>query len=246
MGWFSKKPELEEWKIKEEDFLVDSLDDYNDPHFKLILSDVLDMVPKALRNRVFLGGGFTSHLAGITTSHDDVDLFCTTDIAFNEMSALIKGSDEFTPQHGEDVVEVQSRGYGRILKFVHNNTKYDLVDSTALLNEHFNLEKVMYPPTVPDIIDLMNIFDLNWSMSAVHLGDNTLICHVEALSSKPRVNPERVNPEKIHTCLEGTIDRVVKYASRLKKTPDDNECKALDTILKYMLKEGIGKSKVWY
>lgn len=234
MGWFSKKKslklELEKWDVQDKDFITDSLYDYDSPYLKSILLDVREMIPGKYYDQVFVGGGFASHLAGITNEHNDVDIFCVTESAFEAVSKLIindKDPDRFqqaTLGSNTTPLAVMERGYGRILKFASNGVKYDLVDATLQIN--------IEPDRTPSILNLLRAFDLNWSMVAIDLAGNTITCHRESLSDKPRINPARLD-----VILNGIVDRVARYRDRLTKTPDKDECAAVLIILNRMLKE---------
>lgn len=201
MGWFKNlfvaKPEDHtlDWKMQpfsEEDFLVDALENYTDPHLNMILGFVREIVPKKLRDRVYVGGGFACHLAGVTRSHDDIDIFCTQKtfvlvknfIVDNRIAFRVLDSDKDT-----------------IFKFEYEGFEFDLVDSSAILIE--------------SVQKLIELFDFNWSMVAIDLECEVIVCHKDALSTIPQVNSARIDDR-----IEDTIQRLEKYKDRLTKEPN--------------------------
>ncbi len=234
MGWFGKKLVLDDWEIKDEDFLTDSLDDYDEPHLKAILLEARGVIPEKYYDQVFIGGGFASHLAGITTEHSDVDIFCLTENAFDEISNLIKG--EKNPERFQAPtlpgisrpIEVESRAYGKVLKFVCNGIQYDLVDSALRID--------VEPDKTPGILNLLKIFDINWCMVAIDLAANTITCHKDALLCNPKMNVGAFGRG-----FDGAIRRMHIYAKRLRKAYDEKEVQATAVILNHMLKEGSEK-----
>lgn len=220
--------------VENEDFIETPLKSYSDAHLQSLLIDVRDIIPEKYYNRVFVAGGFASHLAGITQEHGDIDLFCADKATFDALLFIIQNNpDRFcSPEGSGFVIEVKNhhKGYeNRILKFVYNNFNYDLVD----------ISKVMGVGT--PLISILYTFDFNWAMVGIDLIEETVICHTDALSDKPIVNQPSADCH-----LEGTIERIQKYIKRLTKTPHQKACKNLNHYLTERSKELIKQNaKQW-
>lgn len=209
---------LPPWAFREIDCLEDTLDHY-DPFLVSLLKEVKELIPREFRRHVFIGGGFAAHLAGITKEHGDIDLFVHDETIFQQLvDRVVKKKDVTDRKHERTLDLVDSRGYGVVLKCIYKDLKFDLV----------NAHDYMHDCTA---ISLMRTFDINWAMAIISLRDDTVMVHKDALSSKPMVNPDRVE-----VCLEGTRDRLDKYATRLRRAPDFDEVERLQAIIDARIK----------
>lgn len=234
MGWFKRNAhEYPEWDIREEDFLVDSIDNYmRDPHLLVVLTEASRLIHPEWRDQVFIGGGFAAQMAGITREHHDCDIFCMTEEAFAALTPLIQDNKEVTDRGDErKFLDVNTAAYGRVVKFKFRGLKFDLVDLSERTQDR-------------TIIGMLKEFDINWSMVGISLQDKAVVLHKEALSVKPRINPSRAD-----IFLEGTRDRIKKYRDRLFRDPDTEVCDELIKITNARIdkqhKEKT-KSSSWY
>lgn len=187
-----------DWKMQpfvSEDFLVDSLENYTDPHLNMILSFVREIVLKRLRDHVYIGGGFACHVAGVTNDHGDIDIFCTGN-TFPEMHDHILNN-----QGGKLNFRILNSDKDTVFKFEYEGFKFDLVDTSV--------------PFGGGIQDLFKLFDFNWSMVAIDLAKDEIVCHKDALSTIPQVNSSRIDER-----IEVTMKRLEKYKDRLVKEPN--------------------------
>lgn len=171
MAWWNrkKKETPPNWKMSPftfDDFLVDSLDNYTDLHFNMVLSYVRDIIPQELRNDVFVAGGFACCFAGVTKQYEDIDLFCTTSKAFDAMVDIVR--------HYELKIKTDY-----VYSFIHEGFKFDLVNTCEEQS--------------PGVNELLTLFDLNWSMVGIDLAQNIITCHDTTLSTIPQVNPSRID-----------------------------------------------------
>lgn len=198
-----------------EDFIEESLDDYETNDTSVLLSIAKDLIPEKHYDKVFVAGGFASYFAGITNEYNDIDLFCLNGRVFDLIADRIKHGSEFTVRFGDGrPVEIESRGYGRILKFIYEGIKFDLVDSYIQPIQDLSSGQVTLR-NLEDIRDLLSVFDFNWTMTGIDFANHVVVCHTGVFSSVPQVNGSRID-----VCLEGTIDRIVKYRNRLIRQPD--------------------------
>jgi len=204
--WNTKKTKYPEWEIKPEDFLSDDLDNYNDPHLRMLLSEAEALIPEKWRDEIFICGGFACHLAGITTEHGDIDFFCVTEEAFTALTPLIQDNGEVTDRCDKrEFLDVTSKAYGQVVKFKYRGFTYDLVDLSERIGKIAGRKKNTIEHALME-------FDINWSMAGIHLGERKLYVHPDALLETPRVNPTRAE-----IFLEGTRGRLTKYADRLRR-----------------------------
>tara|TARA_R110002096_G_scaffold356726_1_gene549967 strand:- start:405 stop:1097 length:693 start_codon:yes stop_codon:yes gene_type:complete len=210
----SKKPKVDtktkeypEWRALALDFESDDLDSYLSGHSRLVIDEVRSIIPEPSFSHLFIAGGFAANVAGITTIHDDVDVFCTQDNMFKyAKSCFLK--------HGCAIVEEQNTHYSNSVKLDLNGLKYHLVDAVNMSSSH-NIE------------ELVCRFDFNWCMAGINLRQGSIHIHTDALSTTPKVNRDITydNPDNM-------IRRLEKYRDRLKRTPDLEVCDRIIQIAK--------------
>lgn len=220
------------WGVEIDEFMVDDLKNYPNPHLQSLLVDVREIIPDKLYDQVFIAGGFASYLAGITNTHGDVDLFCVTEESFLFLYNLIV---QDTPNFIVRALPIDNIGafYQKVLKFTYQNINYDLIDSSSFLTH----KKAMSPQHAGymainarhSLCHLLKMFDINWAMAGINLVNDTIVCHPCALMTKPFMNVQhspRLNASN--------IPRVEKYASRLVREVDVAATKAVVTALGFM------------
>lgn len=214
MGLFGRrKAEFPPWELRSEDFLADSLDNYTDPHLRSVLFELDDIIPDKWRHYVYVAGGFAAHLAGITREHSDIDIFCVTEEAFTALTPVVHNNKEVTDRRDtREFLDVQSGACAKVVKFKFRDFKFDLVD--------FHDRCVR-----PSVVGVLQGFDINWSMAGIDFYKNELVIHKEALSTTPKVSPERAE-----IYLQGTEARLPKYRDRLCREPDSQEVDRLIAI----------------
>ena len=220
MGFWRKKREsLPVWTVRKEDFLEDDLSNYPDLNLNLILDDIREIIPRELYGRAFIAGGFPAHLAGITKDHTDVDIFCMTSEAYDEVeSAFLKRAT------GKGTSEKSS--YGTSRKVSHEGIDYHIVDMSATIS-------------TSDIRLMLMKFDINWSMAGINLRTNKLHIHEEALSVDPLVNIDT------HITLETTPERIKRYGARLRRQCDPDKCRMMVEGTKEFIKRNAKKTLTW-
>jgi hypothetical protein len=256
MGLFDRiftakvKPSTTSWKMsskfEDEDFVEEPLENYGSSGGSVLLSIAEDLIPQTLRKKVFVAGGFASYFAGITKEYGDIDLFCLDENAFDTIAERIQGDPLCVAQHGDDnPTTVESRGYGRILKFRYEGIKFDLVDSSAKPIQDPETGKT-HIENPENIRDLLSLFDFNWAMTGIDFARSVVVCHTGAFMNEPQANTGRID-----ICLEGTIDRIEKYKDRLVRDPDMPAYNCLIKGLKLRLKDQKRESRAktatsWY
>ena len=207
VGVDTKTKEYPQWRAMSQDFESDDLDSYLSGHTELVVDEIRAMLPSDLFSHLFIAGGFAAHVAGITTSHGDVDLFCTQDNVFTRAKThLLK--------HGCVIIEEVDTGYSKAVKLDLNGISYHLVDATNVSASH-------------DVSQLLSRFDLNWCMAGINLGHVRIHVHKDALLTVPKVNINFV-----HDNPDNLIRRLGKYRDRLKRTPDLETCDRIIQIAK--------------
>jgi len=204
----TKTKDYPPWQVSSGDFHSDDLDGYLSGHLELVVDEVRSIISgEASQSHLFIAGGFAAHVAGITTSHDDVDIFCTQDnlFAFAKARFLMRGST---------IVEEQNTGYSKAVKLDLNGLRYHLVDAINMSSSY-------------NINLLLSRFDLSWCMAGINLRHNTINVHKDALSTTPRVSSDIIydNPDNM-------IRRLEKYRDRLKRDPDLEACDRIIQIAK--------------
>ena len=221
-----------EWYPKVDAFIGDDLKNYPNPHLESLLVDVKEIIPDKLYNQVFVAGGFASYLAGITNTHKDVDLFCVTEESFVFLyNFIVQDNPDFTIR--KLPIDSPCAFYQKVLKFTYQNIDYDLVDSSSFI-------EARQPVSIPyddgtgldsryNLCLLLKMFDLNWAMAGINLLNDTIVCHPDALLTKPLMNTKdspRVNASN--------ITRVEKYVSRLARKVDVEATQRVITALGFM------------
>lgn len=187
MGWFGKKtPDLPPWTPSHE-FVIEPLGDYLDPYTGSVLLELKEMISPPDREHIFIAGGFAAHIAGITNTSQDVDLFCLDQSVFERVSKILPGEI------------VNRRGYGTVIQFAHNCIMYDLIDTSKRTK-------------APSFDGLIRGFDINWCMAAIDFGGDRIAFLKEALSGTPFLN---LAPMMDNISAEETIIRLEKYKERL-------------------------------
>ena len=243
LEWLKKK---QPWQLdapKEEEFLIDQLDNYSDPLLMFKLNVARELVLPACEKHVVIGGGFAAHFAGITNTHDDIDLFCLTPLIYEWMKDFITSSTDgrFTDVHFSEGLSYNA--HKAILWFKYEGYQFNLIDAQTLGNLVVS-KKVRGPNKFlksldslfhdPKIIDLLMGFDLNWSMVGIDLFANSVVCHISAFADKPLVNTSRELMS-----AENTVKRMEKYRLRLVRSPDMKACRKFAEALMYEeLKKG--------
>ena len=219
MGLFRKKfkPKHVEWRMDGlSDYLLDPLHLYLDPHFESILKATQEVIGPH-QDKVRIAGGFAANLVGITTYHDDVDIFCGDKATWQVLHPLTSGD---IAEECRDIEHLSTH-----VKFTYRNIKFDLVDFSS---------KIVLPEA--DSRSLFRHFDLNWSMAAICLNSNgdletsTVMAHPSAFSRYPTLNND------ITIAAELTLKRLATYKSRLAITPDEEYCEQLAQYLQKMAK----------
>jgi len=215
----SKKPKVDtktkeypQWRVLGQDFESDDLDSYLSGHTRLVVDEIRAMLPRDLFSHLFIAGGFAAHVAGITTSHGDVDIFCTQDNVFARAKTYLL-------KHGCVVIEEVDTGYSKAVKLDLNGIGYHLVDATNVSASH-------------DITELLTRFDLNWCMAGINLYHDSIYVHKDSLLTVPKVNINFV-----HDNPDNLIRRLGKYRDRLKRTPDLETCDRMIQIAKNRAKD---------
>jgi hypothetical protein len=219
MGWFGKKtPDLPPWTPSKE-FVVEPLEGYLDPHTESVLLEVKEMISPPDRGDIFIAGGFAAHVAGITKTSGDVDLFCLDRDVFQRVSKTLPGE------------VVKSRGSGTVICFKHNCITYDLIDTYDRAN-------------APSFDGLIHSFDINWCMAAIDFEQDRIAFLREAVSGTPLLNSKRGEMP-----TEETIKRLEKYKERLVAEVDLPAYNTLVAELQAKAKREIklaNKASRWY
>ena len=249
LGWMKSNPQdqmpkLYQLSMQDEKFIRFPVADMRDPNVKSLLRHIWEIVPTNLYKEVFPAGGFVSHLAGVTKSHDDIDLFCLTDNAFDQMVKRyqqlldrgfdIKPQEGFATDHDENLVAIHVRGKGsKIIKFIFNGVNIDVVSAAERLGADND-----------SVTGLLRLFDWNWSMAALDLESDEIVAHIAAGSNIPQGNRSRMDEN-----IDLARQRLRKYTERLVKLADNTKIHQtvgwLDKREK-KLKEQEQREREWY
>ena len=209
-------PRSVNWDIPFEDYSIKSVKPHLDPHFRSILQAAQDVV-YPFQDKIRIAGGFAANLAGITTYHNDVDIFCSLEHVWKYLHPINQKREI-----AEEYEDIESVSPIRV-KFTYRNIKFDLVDFSSKLAKE------------SDSRYLLKCFDLNWSMSSIELPMSgniehaSIMTHPAAFSRFPILNTAMT----ISAAL--TLKRLETYQSRLVATPDLEECKQLAEYLGKMV-----------
>ncbi len=235
------------WNPADEDFITQNVDQCLDLMLKERLLDVYDIVPNQAINSVFVAGGFASHLAGITQSHRDIDLFCVSPSTYDIVGRFIQERNAARPRFfaigGYTHIQGPEKGLpylaestgwdgGRVCKFIYKDQQYDLVDISHKFDDIV---------TLSPITTLLKLFDFNWTMSAVNLTQQTITCHKTSLFDKPLINAEYS-----HEFYGVALERLERYRSRLTKDVDKEAADKLANYLKHVIKQRGVCATDWY
>ena len=228
MGWFKRTSTLDLFSplsMTEEDFVEFPVKDMPNTHLASLVTEVKELISTELQTQVFIAGGFASHLAGVTTDHEDIDVFCVTEQAFLQVGFAImhmidRGVD-IKPQPGFEVdtvpagIAIHTRGEGQISKLTYKGLKFDLVNVSKRVGEDTS------------ILGLLRLFDFNWVTVAIDMKRDMIVAHTNASSDMAMPNTNRTNAE-----AELTIERLKRYKDRLVKPVNKKVYKQLLVWLK--------------
>jgi hypothetical protein len=212
---------LPDWYINPDDFIYDDLADYIDPHVAAILSDVEVLIPEKYFDKVFVAGGFAACTAGVTKTHNDVDIFCNEKGVFNILFQMLEDNLAVTANSGI----IDNDRYGRLFKFTFNEQKFDLVDITTITGSNC------------DVRGLLMSFDINWAMAAIILRTKQIWIHPEALSEDIKINTSNIKH------FDGSNKRIQKYSERLVRPVNKPLVKKTRKILHQMLQKKLAREK---
>ena len=198
MAWFRKAVSSMiniTWTPRQAEFqrLEDSK--FPDAHVRSYLVEVRDFIPEDYHEKVFLCGGFGASFVGLTEDFGDIDIFCNSKKAFDELLALLQRDSE-----NEQVAAMVDRpDYGRLWKFKRAGQRFDLVEVSPMAGDNVNIPAILAS------------FDISWCMAGVSLGEITEAWfHPDAFSDEVKVCGDNVKH------IDATQTRVKKYADRVK------------------------------
>jgi hypothetical protein len=193
--WPFKKKQVP-WFPAIGDFEIDESEDYLDPHHKSIINQLKSIVPPDTFRDGYICGGFASAAIGITNSYSDIDIFITNKATYRRVANILRGLPgiAFLKEIKNDRTKIR-----------RNTLSIDVIDYSDKIDPW----RLLCKP-----IQILENFDLNWSMACIDVGKHKIIYNIDASSPMAMVN------ENHDTNFSHQIaNRITKYQERLCAEP---------------------------
>lgn len=183
---------------QEDDFISRPLSEVVPVQAKLTVDHLRDLI-KGYENGAFVCGGYPSWLLGLTKQYGDIDIFCVNRSVFEAILARV------------DPVKV-TKSERFVYGCTYEGLEIDVICMQDAKEVGWFRGLLGKQPKAMTIENVMETFDLSWSMVGIDFNADELVYHADFVLPDPYVNQLRNNN------YTKTVHRLTKYFERRGKT----------------------------